>query len=122
MAAETLRLSKELIRSVFFRPGDVLVNLMEETMTIIKGLVSAIAALIVITAPAYAVSVENKGGDAIKIGIDYGAKEEVKDVAAKKSVTFECPEGCGVTGPWGFSWMAQGDDVIETDGSRLVSG
>lgn len=88
-------------------------------MTIAKVLV--FAAGILVAAPAYAVTVENKSGDAVKIGIDYGDKEEVKDVAAKKSVKFDCPDGCGVTGPWGFSWMAQGDDVITTDGNSLVT-
>lgn len=89
-------------------------------MTIGKILASTITAAVLLTAPAYAVTVENTSGDAIKVGIDYGAKEEVKDIAAKKSLKFECPDGCGVTGPWGFSWMAQGDDVISTDGKRLV--
>lgn len=88
-------------------------------MTTIKCLAAVIAAVL-FTAPAYAVTVENKSAGAIKIGIDYGAKEEVKDIEANKSVKFDCPEGCGVTGPWGFSWMAQGDDVITTDGSSLV--
>ena len=88
-------------------------------MTTIKCLAAVIAAVLV-TAPAYAVTVENKSADAIKIGIDYGAKEEVKDIGANKSLKFDCPEGCGVTGPWGFSWMAHGDDVITTDGNSLV--
>lgn len=84
-----------------------------------KSLAAATAALL-FTAPAYAVTVDNKSADAIKIGIDYGAKEEVKEIAANKSLKFDCPDGCGVTGPWGFSWMAQGDDVITTDGKSLV--
>ena len=91
-------------------------------MTIGKVLTSTIAAAVLLTAPAYAVSVENTSGEAVKIGVDYGAKEEVKDVGAKKSVKFDCPDGCGVTGPWGFSWMAQGDDVISTDGNSLIGG
>jgi hypothetical protein len=81
---------------------------------------AAVLAAVLFAAPAYAVTVENKSADAIKIGVDYGAKEEVKDVGANKSVKFDCPEGCGVSGPWGFSWMAQGDDVITTDGNSLV--
>lgn len=88
-------------------------------MTTIKCLAAALAAAL-FTAPAYAVTVENKSADAIKIGVDYGAKEEVKEIGASKSLKLDCPEGCGVTGPWGFSWMAQGDDVITTDGNSLV--
>jgi len=88
-------------------------------MTTIKSL-AAVAAAIIFTAPAYAVTVDNKSADAIKIGIDHGAKEEVKEIGANKSLNFDCPDGCGVTGPWGFSWMAQGDDVITTDGNSLV--
>ncbi len=26
-----------------------------------------------------------------------------------------------MTGPWGFSWMAKGDDVISSNGASLVS-
>ena len=90
-------------------------------MTIVKALAFAIAASVAFAAPAYAVTVENKSAEAVKIGIDYGAKEEVQDVAAQKSVKFDCPDGCGVTGPWGFSWMAQGDDTISTNGKSLVA-
>jgi hypothetical protein len=36
-------------------------------------------------------------------------------------VTFECKDGCGVSGPWSFSWKASGDDVITTDGRSLVT-
>ena len=82
---------------------------------------AAVLAAVLFATPAYAVTVENKSADAIKIGIDYGAKEEVKEVGANKSLKFDCPEGCGVSGPWSFSWMAQGDDVITTDGNSLVS-
>ena len=33
----------------------------------------------------------------------------------------ECDNGCGVAGPWGFSWMAKTGDMIETDGKPLVT-
>lgn len=82
---------------------------------------SLIAAGLLLASPAYAVTVENSSSGEIKIGVDYGNKEEVKTVAPKKSAKFDCPDGCGVTGPWGFSWMAQGDDIIKTDGNSLVS-
>jgi hypothetical protein len=92
-------------------------------MTIVKVLASTIAATLLLAAPAYAVTVENTSGNAFKIGVDYGDNEEVKDIAAKKSAQFDCPDGCGVTGPWGFSWMAQGDDRLSSNGkSRIVVG
>jgi hypothetical protein len=92
-------------------------------MTILKALASTIAAAFLLAAPAYAVTVENTSGDAFKIGVDYGDREEVKDLAAKKSAQFDCSEGCGVTGPWGYSWMAQGDDRLSSNGqSRIVVG
>ena len=92
-------------------------------MTIVKALASTIAATLLLAAPAYAVTVENTSGNAIKIGVDYGDLEEVKDIAAKKSAQFECADGCGVTGPWGYSWMAQGDDRLASNGkSQIVVG
>ncbi len=33
----------------------------------------------------------------------------------------DCQDGCGVTGPWGFSWMASGNDIITSDGTALVT-
>ena len=92
-------------------------------MTILKTLASTIAAGFLLAAPASAVTVENTSGNAFKIGVDYGNEEEVKDLAANKSAEFDCPDGCGVTGPWGFSWMAQGDDRLSSNGqSRIVVG
>jgi hypothetical protein len=92
-------------------------------MTMLKTLTSTTAAAFLFAAPAYAVSVENTSGNAFKIGVDYGNEEEVKKLAAKKSAQFDCPDGCGVTGPWGFSWMAQGDDRLSSNGqSRIVVG
>ena len=92
-------------------------------MTILKALASTIAAAFLLAAPAHAVTVENTSGNAFKIGVDYGDSEEVKDIAAKKSAQFDCPDGCGVTGPWGYSWMAQGDDRRSSNGKgRIVVG
>ena len=33
----------------------------------------------------------------------------------------DCKDGCGVTGPWGFSWMASGNDIITSDSTALVT-
>ena len=48
-----------------------------------------------------------------------GSSEKVETIGAGKSVVIDCPDGCGVTGPWGFSWMASGNDVIASDGTDL---
>jgi hypothetical protein len=79
------------------------------------------AAFLAFAGPAAAVTVKNTSGGEITIGVDMGSKEEVKEIGAGKSVKFDCPDGCGVTGPWGFSWMASGDDEISTDGQALVT-
>ncbi len=55
------------------------------------------------------------------IGVDYGSKEKVETIPAGKDVKFDCNDGCGVTGPWGFSWKVKGDDVISSSGQSLIS-
>lgn len=82
---------------------------------------SLVAAGLLLASPAYAVTVENSSSNDVKIGVDHGNDEEVLSVAAKKSAKFDCPDGCGVTALWGFSWMAQGDGDIKTDDSSRVS-
>jgi hypothetical protein len=89
-------------------------------MSIIKTLTSSAVALLILAGPAAAVTVKNTSGKEISIGIDHGAKEQVEKIAAGKSATFDCKDDCGVTGPWGFSWMASGDDTMSTNGKRLV--
>jgi len=79
------------------------------------------AALLLIAGPAAAVTVKNTSNAEITVGVDWGSKEKVETVPAGKSVTFECKEGCGVSGPWSFFWMASGDDEITTDGKSLVT-
>jgi hypothetical protein len=91
-------------------------------MSVLKTLLPSAVALLLLAGQATAVTVKNTSEKEISIGVDYGAKEEVKNVAAGKSATFECDEGCGVTGPWGYSWMAEGDATFSTDGSRMVAG
>jgi hypothetical protein len=90
-------------------------------MSSVKAVTAALAAAILLASPAAAVSVKNTSSEAFKIGVDRGNEEEVKTVAGNKSVTLDCADGCGVTGPWGYSWMASGDDTLSSDGkSRIV--
>lgn len=84
-------------------------------------LVLGTAALLLMAAPAAAVTVKNASEGEITIGIDYGDKEKIETIAAGKSVKFECKELCGVTGPWGFSWKVKGDDKITSDGHSMVT-
>lgn len=90
-------------------------------MTADKILLSSAAALFLMMGSALAVTVENKSSGEITIGVDYGNKEDIKEIAAGKSVKLDCPDGCGITGPWGFSWWAKGDDTISTKGQSLVT-
>ena len=86
--------------------------------------VASIAALAMFASAgvAHALTVSNTGDKAYSIGIDMGNKEMTKDVAAGNSVKIDgCASGCGVTGPWGYSWWANAGDTIKSDGKPLVT-
>jgi hypothetical protein len=89
-------------------------------MPTIKALASVCAASVLLASPAMAVTVENTSDKEFKIGVDYGNKEDVKTVAAQKAAKLDCPEGCGITGPWGYSWLAKGDDKMSSDGTSQI--
>lgn len=82
-------------------------------------LVASIAALV--PASASALTIANQDKAELKIGIDEGNVEHVKTVAAGKSgdLSAVCKQGCGLTGPWGFSWMAQPGDELVYNNARL---
>ena len=88
-----------------------------------KLVTAAVTAVLAIAAagPAFAVTVKNNSNVEITIGVDLGSSEKVETIGAGKSVVIDCPDGCGVTGPWGFSWMASGNDIITSDGTALVT-
>jgi hypothetical protein len=78
----------------------------------------AIAAMALAT-PAAALTVENQDKAELKVGIDEGVTEHVEAIAAGKTgdLSAKCKDGCGLTGPWGFSWMAKpGDKLVFNDG------
>ncbi|MBY0225965.1 MAG: hypothetical protein K2Q28_09190 [Hyphomicrobium sp.] len=89
-------------------------------MISVKTASLVLASFLILTGSANAVTVLNKDTKEHKIGIDWGNKERVEHMAAGKSAKFDCPDGCGVTGPWGFSWMAKGTDEIVTNGKDLI--
>ncbi|WP_296201888.1 hypothetical protein [uncultured Hyphomicrobium sp.] len=86
-------------------------------MTIIKASMFALAATL-FAAPALALTVENQDKAELKVGIDEGDKEHVETIAAGKTgdLSAKCKDGCGLTGPWGFSWMAApGEKLVFKD-------
>jgi hypothetical protein len=77
-----------------------------------------VAAGALLATPAAALTIENQDKAELKVGIDEGNVEHVESIAAGKTgdLTAKCKEGCGLTGPWGFSWMAQpGDKLVFKD-------
>lgn len=81
----------------------------------------AIAAVALIASPAAALTIENQDKAELKVGIDEGDVEHVESVAAGKTadLTAKCKQGCGLTGPWGFSWMAKPGDKLTFQDSKL---
>jgi hypothetical protein len=90
-------------------------------MSALRILTSTVVAVVMLAGPAAAVTVKNTSGKEISIGIDYGPKEKVVHIGAGKSTTFDCKDQCGVSGPWGFSWMASGNDTMTTNGKSLIN-
>jgi len=86
-------------------------------------LLIAVASLPLFSIPAAAITVANDGKSNIKLGIEQnGSPMETKDIAAGKSVTFNCESGCGLSGPWqGVEW-AKGDETFKTDGKTISGG
>jgi hypothetical protein len=88
----------------------------------LKVITPAVAALFVMTSAASALTVSNTGSKDFSIGVDMGNQEMTKTVAAGKSAKIDgCKDGCGVTGPWGYSKWANAGDEIKSDGSALVT-
>ena len=88
-----------------------------------KFISAAAAATLVlaIASPAFAVTVKNTSAGEFTIGVDLGNEEKVETIAAGKEVKLDCKDGCGVTGPWGFSWFAKPGDTISSNGASLVT-
>jgi hypothetical protein len=79
----------------------------------------ATTAAVLLATPAAALTIENQDKSDLKIGIDQGNVEHVESVAGGKTadLSAKCKEGCGLSGPWGFSWMANpGDKLTFNDG------
>jgi hypothetical protein len=87
----------------------------------LSRILMATTALFLIAGPAAAATVKNTSGSEITIGVDLGNQERTETIGAGKSAKLDCPDGCGVTGPWGFSWMVSEGDTVSTDGSSMVT-
>jgi hypothetical protein len=82
---------------------------------------AAAAFSLALAAPAFAVTVKNTSSGEFTIGVDMGNSEKVETIPAGKEVKLDCKDGCGVTGPWGFSWFAKTGDTISSNGQALVT-
>jgi len=85
-----------------------------------RRIAASIIALAFTASSAFALTITNKSGKDETVGIDYGNNEKVETVAAGKSVKIDgCEEECGVTGIWGYSWMAKTGDTLVFDENGL---
>jgi len=87
-------------------------------MSLLKASLLAVAGALIAT-PTFALTIENQDKAELRVGIDEGNVEHVEAIAAGKTgdLSSKCKAGCGLTGPWGFSWMASpGDKLVFNDG------
>lgn len=88
----------------------------------LKTTTIAVLAMFATAGAAHAVTISNTGDKPFSIGIDMGNKEMTKEIAAGKSAKISgCENGCGVTGPWGYSKWGKAGDTIKSDGKPLVT-
>ena len=90
-------------------------------MKLLTAAAAAALALVMAGPASAAVTVKNTSSGEFTIGVDLGSEEKVETIAAGKEVKVDCKDGCGITGPWGFSWKVKGDDVISSNGQSLIS-
>jgi len=92
----------------------------------LKTVVGSVLALGLMASSASALVVTNKDKADHKIGIDMGHNERVETIAAGKTLDLskDCVDGCGLTGPWGYSWMAKtGEDfAFDAEKGIMTSG
>jgi hypothetical protein len=96
-------------------------TLAEETMKLLSAATAAAIGFALAGPASAAVTVKNTSSGEFTIGVDLGSSEKVETIPAGKEVKVDCKDGCGITGPWGFSWFAKGDDVISSNGQALVT-
>lgn len=97
---------------------------MRRTVSATGALATLALATALSAAPALALTITSNDAQEQTIGLDMGNTESVHAIKPGGSVTFksECDEGCGVTGPWGYSWMAKTGEDFSFKGKELVPG
>lgn len=83
-------------------------------------------AFLISSGSAFALTVENKSEKEIAVGLDAGNQERVEKIGAGKSASipeFCAKDGCGVSGPWGYSILTRPGDTItyNKSGAKLSS-
>lgn len=88
---------------------------------ILKSMLAASGALLLTAGAASAVTISNQSKEAITVGIDAGNAENVEKIAAGASHDAKgfCPTGCGLTGPWGYSYLSSAGEKVTYDGDTL---
>jgi hypothetical protein len=92
--------------------------------TMIKTIAASAGAMLLFTGSAMALTVTNKDSKEHTIGADAGNSETVHKIAAGATLDLkkDCPEGCGLTGPWGFSWLAKNGEAVTFDSKGISPG
>lgn len=89
----------------------------------LKTAIAAAAALLFTSGAVSALTITNKSTKESTIGVDMGNTEAVEKVPANGSVSIKnCASGCGITGPWGFSWMAKDGEDFAFNDKQLIPG
>ncbi|PPC79808.1 MAG: hypothetical protein CTY31_03625 [Hyphomicrobium sp.] len=89
-----------------------------------KHITATVIAMSLMAPAASALTITNKTSKDHTIGVDLGDKERVEKIAAGKTLKLnDCKDGCGLTGPWAFSWMAKtGEDFAFDDKGIVAAG
>ncbi len=79
-----------------------------------KEIAVATAALCLTAGAASALTVVNKDAKEYTLRVDEGAKEATHKIPARQTVKLDgaCQEGCGLNGPWFYTWMAEAGDTL----------
>lgn len=87
-----------------------------------KAISLSIATTAMLTTGAAALVITNKDAAEQKIGVHMGNKQRVDTIAAGKTLDLskDCADGCGLTGPWGFSWMAKTGEDFGFDSKKGI--
>ena len=89
----------------------------------LKEIAAATAAIILTAGSASALTIVNEDAKEYTLRVDEGARESTLKVPANDTVKLQgvCQDGCGLNGPWFYTWMAKaGDTVTIKNGEPLA--